>query len=166
MFTARAFLTTGFSDPTSPNEGVYCSQTTYRNAISSVWEKFSEFWSTYVFFSALGHLSGCLMPRAQPGQTLRSLTEAKSLLEQTRTELTEARERAQIKPTHTFSPLPPSIFFPRPAEVKAIENALMGQPSWTVVFGASSTGKVCWTSVRFRTDPYLLPSMGDSRPPF
>lgn len=36
------------------------------------------------------------------------------------------------------------MFFPRPTEVRAIENALMGQPSWTVVFGASSTGKVCW----------------------
>ena len=89
------------------------------------------------------------MSRAQPGQTLKSLTEAKNLLEQTRNELTEAKERAQIKPTHTFSPLPPSIFFPRPTEVRAVENALMGQPSWTVVFGASSTGKVCCVSIAF-----------------
>lgn len=89
-------------------------------------------------FFGMGEVLGVLV---NPGQTLRSLTEAKTLLEQTRTELTEARERAQIKPTHTFSPLPPSIFFPRPTEVRAIENTLMGQPSWTVVFGASSTGK-------------------------
>ncbi|KAF9781291.1 hypothetical protein BJ322DRAFT_1010829 [Thelephora terrestris] len=89
-------------------------------------------------FFGMGEVFGVLV---NPGQTLRSLTEAKSLLEQTRNELTEAKERAQIRPTHTFSPLPPTIFFPRPTEVKAIENALMGQPSWTVVFGASSTGK-------------------------
>ena len=95
-----------------------------------------------VFFPSLSVSPDHLNPGAQPAQTLKSLTEAKSLLEQTRDELTEARERAQIKPTHTFSPLPPSVFFPRPTEVKAIENILLGQPSWTVVFGASSTGKV------------------------
>ena len=44
----------------------------------------------------------------------------------------------------------------------------MGQPSWTVVFGASSTGKVgvmfsgkC--SISEFIDLYLPPSMGDSR---
>ena len=47
----------------------------------------------------------------------------------------------------------------------------MGQPSWTVVFGASSTGKVCSKCFDIYysselTDPYLPPSMGDSRPQF
>ena len=122
-----------------------------------------------VFSAFLKYPSDHPTPRAQPAQTLKSLSEAKNLLEQTRNDLTEARERAQIKPTHTFSPLPPSIFFPRPTEVKAVENILMGQPSWTVIFGSSSTGKVRFMSsdmdpISVPTDPYLLPSMGDSRP--
>ena len=62
------------------------------------------------------------------------------MLEETRRELAEARERAQLSPTHTFSPLPG--FFDRPAEIKAIERALQGEPSFTVLFGASSVGKV------------------------
>lgn len=62
------------------------------------------------------------------------------MLEETRRELAEARERAQLSPTHTFSPLP--NFFDRPAEIKAIERGLQGDPSFTVLFGASSVGKV------------------------
>jgi hypothetical protein len=93
-----------------------------------------------IFLSALP--SVCPKTNRKPSQTLKSLTEAKTLLEQTRNELTEARERAQITPMHTFSPLPSSLFFPRPAEVRAIENILNGEPSWTILFGASSTGKV------------------------
>lgn len=48
----------------------------------------------------------------------------------------------------------------------------MGQPSWTIVFGASSTGKVRFMSSEIECyvsgliDPYLPPSMGDSRPRF
>ena len=62
------------------------------------------------------------------------------MLEETKRELAEARERAQLTPTHTFSALPG--FFDRPAELKAIARALEGDPSFTVVFGASSVGKV------------------------
>ncbi len=62
------------------------------------------------------------------------------MLEETRRELAEARERAQLSPTHTFAPLPK--FFDRPAEIKAIEKTLQGDPSFTVLFGASSVGKV------------------------
>ncbi|KAH9929010.1 uncharacterized protein BXZ73DRAFT_48308 [Epithele typhae] len=76
---------------------------------------------------------------ANPSETLRSLTESKRMLEETRRELEEARERAQLTPTHTFSPLPG--FFDRPAELKAITRALEGEPSFTVLFGASSVGK-------------------------
>ena len=78
--------------------------------------------------------------RRQPAETLRSLTESKRVLEETKRELEEARERAQLTPTHTFSALPG--FFDRPAELKAIARALEGDPSFTVVFGASSVGKV------------------------
>ena len=76
----------------------------------------------------------------QPSETLRSLTESKKMLEETKRELAEARERAQLTPTHTFSPLPG--FFDRPAELRAITRALEGEPSFTVLFGASSVGKV------------------------
>lgn len=62
------------------------------------------------------------------------------MLEETRRELAEARERSQLNPTHTFSPLPG--FYDRPAELKAIERALEGEPTFTVLFGASSVGKV------------------------
>ena len=76
----------------------------------------------------------------QPSETLRSLTESKKMLEETRRELAEARERAQLTPTHTFSAFPG--FFERPAELKTITRALEGDPSFTVLFGASSVGKV------------------------
>lgn len=84
--------------------------------------------------------------RRQPSETLRSLTESKRMLEETKRELEEARERAQLTPTHTFSALPG--FFDRPAELKAIARALEGDPSFTVVFGASSVGKVSPLYVR------------------
>ena len=90
--------------------------------------------------------------RRQPSETLRSLTESKKMLEETKRELAEARERAQLTPTHTFSPLPG--FFDRPAELKAIVRALEGEPSFTVLFGASSVGKV--SSVEDQR-PRLLP---------
>ncbi|KAI0685181.1 hypothetical protein BC835DRAFT_1290862 [Cytidiella melzeri] len=87
-------------------------------------------------FFGVGEIIGVL---ANPAETLRSLTESKRMLEETKRELAEARERAQLSPTHTFSPLP--NFFERPAEIKAIERALQGDPSFTVLFGASSVGK-------------------------
>lgn len=80
------------------------------------------------------------MASSQPSETLRSLTESKKMLEETKAELSEARERAQLTPTHTFSALPG--FYDRPAELKAITRALEGEPSFTVLFGASSVGKV------------------------
>lgn len=45
------------------------------------------------------------------------------------------KERSQMPPKHTFSPLPG--FFERKAELTAIERALSGVPSFTVLFGAS-----------------------------
>ncbi|KAL0946076.1 hypothetical protein HGRIS_012348 [Hohenbuehelia grisea] len=76
---------------------------------------------------------------ANPAETVRSLTESKRLLEEARREILENRERAQLRPKHTFSRLPG--FFPRQAEIKAVERALQGEPSFTVLFGASSVGK-------------------------
>ncbi|KAI0325723.1 hypothetical protein GY45DRAFT_1260342 [Cubamyces sp. BRFM 1775] len=87
-------------------------------------------------FFGIGEIIGVL---ANPSETLRSLTESKKMLEETKRELAEARERAQLTPTHTFSPLPG--FFDRPAELRAITRALEGEPSFTVLFGASSVGK-------------------------
>jgi hypothetical protein len=76
----------------------------------------------------------------QPASTLRSLTESRQLLEEARREIVEARERAQLRPSHTFSRLP--NFFPRPAELQAVGRALEEEPCFTVLFGASSVGKV------------------------
>ncbi|KAI0634090.1 hypothetical protein C8Q77DRAFT_1055652 [Trametes polyzona] len=87
-------------------------------------------------FFGVGEIIGVL---ANPSETLRSLTESKKMLEETKRELAEARERAQLTPTHTFSALPG--FFDRPAELRTISRALEGEPSFTVIFGASSVGK-------------------------
>jgi hypothetical protein len=76
----------------------------------------------------------------QPGETLRSMTEARRLLEEAREEIKENRERAQLRPSHTFSRLPG--FFPRPSEMQAVERTLEEEPCFTVLFGASSVGKV------------------------
>lgn len=75
----------------------------------------------------------------QPGETLKSLTEARRSLEEARKEIKESRERAQIRTTHTFAPLPG--FFSRPAELRAIRRILEGSPAFTVLSGASSVGK-------------------------
>ncbi|OBZ66940.1 hypothetical protein A0H81_13269 [Grifola frondosa] len=87
-------------------------------------------------FFGVGEIIGVL---ANPSETLRSLAESKRMLEEARRELAEARERAQLSPTHTFSSLPG--FFDRPAELRAVERALEGEPSFTILFGASSVGK-------------------------
>ena len=62
------------------------------------------------------------------------------MLDEARRELQESRERSQLRPKHTFARLP--AFFPRKAEMQAIERALEGEPSFTILFGASSVGKV------------------------
>ncbi|KAI0718554.1 hypothetical protein C8T65DRAFT_762698 [Cerioporus squamosus] len=87
-------------------------------------------------FFGIGEIIGVL---ANPAETLRSLTESKKMLEDTKRELAEARERAQLTPTHTFSAFPG--FHERPAELRTISRALEGDPSFTVLFGASSVGK-------------------------
>lgn len=68
------------------------------------------------------------------------MTESKQLLDEARREIRENNERSQIRTKHTFSRLPG--FMPRLAEIQAIERALEGEPSFTVLFGASSVGKV------------------------
>ncbi|KAK7683758.1 hypothetical protein QCA50_013134 [Cerrena zonata] len=87
-------------------------------------------------FFGMGEIVGVI---ANPSETLRSLRDSKRMLDETRRELEESRERAQLSPTHTFSPLPG--FYDRPAEIKAIQCTLRGEPSFTVLFGASSVGK-------------------------
>ncbi|KAH8112427.1 hypothetical protein DFH11DRAFT_1607573 [Phellopilus nigrolimitatus] len=87
-------------------------------------------------FFGLGEILSVL---SNPAQTLKSLTEARKGLEDARKEIKEGRERAQLRTTHTFAPLPG--FFPRPAEVRAISRILEGPPAFTVLTGASSVGK-------------------------
>ncbi|KAF8842845.1 hypothetical protein BDN67DRAFT_965290 [Paxillus ammoniavirescens] len=74
-----------------------------------------------------------------PSETARSLTESRRLLEQARQEISEEREPSQLRTKHAFSRLP--SFLPREAEMRALERALEGEPSFTVLFGASSVGK-------------------------
>jgi hypothetical protein len=76
----------------------------------------------------------------KPAETVRSINESRRLLDEARREITENKERAQLRTKHTFSRLPG--FFPRHAEAQAIERALEGEPSFTILFGASSVGKV------------------------
>ncbi|KAF8062301.1 hypothetical protein FPV67DRAFT_1783190 [Lyophyllum atratum] len=87
-------------------------------------------------FFGMGDIVGVI---TNPAETVRSLTESRRLLEEARREIAENRERSQLRPKHTFARLPG--FFPRKAEMQAIERALEGEPSFTVLFGASSTGK-------------------------
>lgn len=92
--------------------------------------------------SSLSIFAGSInKPLHQPAETVRSLTESRKLLEEARQEIKDNRERSQLRTKHTFSRLPG--FFPRKAEMLAIERALEGEPSFTVLFGASSVGKVC-----------------------
>ncbi|KAF9467176.1 hypothetical protein BDZ94DRAFT_1186225 [Collybia nuda] len=87
-------------------------------------------------FFGMGEIVGVL---TNPGETVRSLTESKRLLDEARREISENKERSQLRPKHTFSRLPG--FFPRKAEIQTVERALEGDPSFTILFGASSTGK-------------------------
>ena len=80
-----------------------------------------------------------MSPPTQPGGTLKSLTEARKALAEAQTEIQQSKEKAQIRPTHTFSPLP--TFFSREAELRTLERIFSGTPSFTVIFGASSVGK-------------------------
>ncbi|KAI0050287.1 hypothetical protein FA95DRAFT_1555794 [Auriscalpium vulgare] len=89
---------------------------------------------------------------ANPASTLRSLTESRRLLEETRREMAETRERAQLRPSHTFSRLP--NFFPRPAELEAVGRVLEEEPCFTVLFGASSVGKTALLRQLLTSDKY------------
>ncbi|EGG09978.1 uncharacterized protein MELLADRAFT_71109 [Melampsora larici-populina 98AG31] len=75
-------------------------------------------------FFGIGEVIGIL---ANPGETLRSLADSKRLLEETRAEMLEQQERAQIPPKHTFSPLPG--FYHREKEIKALETCLSSVPA-------------------------------------
>ncbi|KAF8208189.1 hypothetical protein K438DRAFT_1813576 [Mycena galopus ATCC 62051] len=87
-------------------------------------------------FFGLGDIVGVL---ANPAETVRSLTESKRLLDEARREINDNKERSQLRVKHTFSRYPG--FFARRAETHILEQVLEGEPSFTVLFGASSVGK-------------------------
>jgi len=62
------------------------------------------------------------------------------VLDETRQELSETTDGSQVYVKPRISPLPG--YFPREEERSAIERVLDGEPSFTVVFGASLVGKV------------------------
>ncbi|EGO01030.1 hypothetical protein SERLA73DRAFT_50217 [Serpula lacrymans var. lacrymans S7.3] len=96
-------------------------------------------------FFGMGEIFSVL---TNPSDTVRSLTESKRLLEEARREIKENKERSQLRTKHTFSRLPG--FIARQAEIRAIERTLEGEPSFTVLFGASSVGKVSTSIDSFR----------------
>ncbi|TFK31804.1 hypothetical protein BDQ12DRAFT_693507 [Crucibulum laeve] len=100
-------------------------------------------------FFGMGEIIGVI---TNPAETVRSLTESRRLLEEARREISENRERSQLRTKHTFSRLPG--FFPRKAETVAIERALEGEPSFTVLFGASSVGKTALLREVLSRDQY------------
>jgi hypothetical protein len=100
-------------------------------------------------FFGMGEIIGVL---TNPAETVRSLTESRKLLEEARQEIKDNRERSQLRTKHTFSRLPG--FFPRKAEMLAIERALEGEPSFTVLFGASSVGKTALLREVLSRDKY------------
>jgi len=67
------------------------------------------------------------------------LTESKRQLAEIHHELAENREY-NFYPNHSFTRLPG--FFPRNAEMQTLERTLGGEPTFMVVLGASSVGKV------------------------
>jgi len=87
-------------------------------------------------FFGIGEVIGIL---ANPGETVRSLAESKRLLEETRAEMLEQKERDSIPPKHTFSPLPGLQY--REKEVKVLKTCLSSIPNFTVIFGGTSVGK-------------------------
>lgn len=97
----------------------------------------------------MSEIFGVLM---NPSETVRSLAESKRLLEEARKEIKEERERSQLRAKHTFTRLPG--FFHREAEMRAIDRALGGAPSFTVVFGASSVGKTALIREVLANDRY------------
>ena len=86
------------------------------------------------------HFSNKPIKFAQPAETVRSLTESKQLLAEARREINESQDRSRLRRKHTITRLPG--FFPRKAEMLALERALEGEPSFTILCGASAVGKV------------------------
>ena len=66
--------------------------------------------------------------------------------------MAENRERASLRPSHTFSRLPG--FFPRNTELKLLERTLDAEPAFTVLFGASSVGKTALLRQLLSSDRY------------
>lgn len=64
----------------------------------------------------------------------------------------ENRERASLRPSHTFSRLPG--FFARSTELKLLERTLDSEPAFTVLFGASSVGKTALLRQLLSSDRY------------
>ncbi|KAG8216053.1 hypothetical protein J3R82DRAFT_8053 [Butyriboletus roseoflavus] len=87
-------------------------------------------------FFGMSEVFGVLL---NPSETARSLTESRRLLEEARKEITEEREPPRLRIKHAVTRLPG--FLPREAELRVIERALEGEPSFTVFFGASAVGK-------------------------
>ncbi|GAA5923611.1 hypothetical protein JCM1841_001300 [Sporobolomyces salmonicolor] len=142
------------SEPVSPvrsaqRPAIACSSRTSRRSKNEVVEwRLRQQGGARSFFG-IGEVLGVI---TNPGETLRSLADAKKSLEDLQQEIKDAKERSQIPASHTFSPLPG--FYERPNEIKALERALGSVPGFTVLFGASSVGKTALLRQVLSSDRY------------
>lgn len=80
-----------------------------------------------------------LQALASPFDTIRQIKNTKKMLEDAKEEFMEQYELSKVPRVNTFQPFPD--FYTRARETRAIQKALITQPSFLVVFGGSSVGK-------------------------
>lgn len=80
-----------------------------------------------------------LQALASPFDTIRQIKNTKKMLEDAKEEFMEQYELSKVPRVNTFQPFPD--FYKRARETRAIQKALITQPSFLVVFGGSSVGK-------------------------
>ncbi len=91
---------------------------------------------------------------ANPAEMLRQLNESREMLSKAREDIKFASEKKRLPPKHTFSKLPG--FHGREREIKAIDRILAGNPSFNLIFGATSVGKTALLRQVLTSDAYWV----------
>ncbi|TIA90198.1 hypothetical protein E3P99_01729 [Wallemia hederae] len=103
-------------------------------------------------FFGIGELLGAI---GNPKETLAQITEAKNELEKVKNELVEMGEKVRLPPVRTFVRQP--NYFERKVEEDRIRAVLDSDATFTVFFGAASTGKTCLIrNVLTDSDKYIV----------
>ncbi|TIA74288.1 hypothetical protein E3P77_00966 [Wallemia ichthyophaga] len=89
-------------------------------------------------FFGIGDVLGAI---GNPKETLSQITEAKNELEKVKNELVEMGEKVRLPPVRTFVRQP--NYFSRKLEEDRVRAMLDSDATFTVFFGAASTGKTC-----------------------